>query len=77
MVNKVVKLTKNDTYGDEDITCCALLFNLDTIKIKEKKRKKKNDLDPEKINYSEEISSVDDQLSFHDMNLSRPLLKES
>ena len=63
----------NDKYDDENITCRALLLNLDTIKTKKKKQKKKND--PEKINYSEEISSFDGQMSFNDMNLSRPLLK--
>ena len=52
-----------------------IFFSLDTIKTKEKKRKKKGETDPDKIQYSEEISKFDYQLSFQDMNLSRPLLK--
>ncbi len=43
--------------------------------MKEKKKKKKKSTDPEKIEYAEEVSSYDTQLSFQDMNLSRPLLK--
>ncbi|NXD16211.1 DDX27 helicase, partial [Nothocercus nigrocapillus] len=44
----------------------------DTLKVKERKRRKKG-VDAE--NFFEDASQYDDNLSFQDMNLSRPLLK--
>ncbi|XP_010222541.1 PREDICTED: probable ATP-dependent RNA helicase DDX27 [Tinamus guttatus] len=43
----------------------------DTLKVKERKRRKKGDAE----NFFEDASQYDDKLSFQDMNLSRPLLK--
>ncbi|CAH1779381.1 unnamed protein product [Owenia fusiformis] len=48
----------------------------DTIRVKEKKKKKrKKDEEPEKVSFSQDIDTYDENLAFQDMNLSRPILK--
>ncbi|XP_040837272.1 probable ATP-dependent RNA helicase DDX27 isoform X2 [Ochotona curzoniae] len=49
-----------------------ILTKADTLKVKEKKRKKKGQ---EAGGFFEDASQYDESLSFQDMNLSRPLLK--
>ncbi|XP_059143087.1 probable ATP-dependent RNA helicase DDX27 [Physella acuta] len=62
-----------DSSDEEDI-------KMDTIKTKDKKRKrsKKGEVEEEelaKVQFSESIDTYDEKLSFQEMNLSRPLLK--
>ncbi|NXS74419.1 DDX27 helicase, partial [Pandion haliaetus] len=45
----------------------------DTVKVKERRRTKKGEMEAE--SFFEDASQYDDNLSFQDMNLSRPLLK--
>ncbi|GAB0197303.1 probable ATP-dependent RNA helicase DDX27 [Grus japonensis] len=45
----------------------------DTVKVKERRRSKKGEVEAE--SFFEDASQYDDNLSFQDMNLSRPLLK--
>ena len=57
---------------------------IDKVKTKERKKKKKSkktsngleeEEEGEKIQFSDEIEGYDKSMGFHDMNLSRPLLK--
>ncbi|NXC85430.1 DDX27 helicase, partial [Cercotrichas coryphoeus] len=50
----------------------SIFTKADKVKVKEKKRSKKGE---EAEGFSEDASQYDDNLSFQDMNLSRPLLK--
>ncbi|MGH0131755.1 UNVERIFIED_CONTAM: hypothetical protein FKN15_048583 [Acipenser sinensis] len=54
--------------ADEEV-----LTKADTLKVKDRKRKKKKEEVPEV--FFEDASQYDDSLNFQDMNLSRPLLK--
>ncbi|GAB1287229.1 Probable ATP-dependent RNA helicase DDX27 [Apodemus speciosus] len=56
-------------YSSEDE---EILTKADTLKVKEKRKKKKG---PEAGGFFEDASEYDKNLSFQDMNLSRPLLK--
>ncbi|KAM7038031.1 putative ATP-dependent RNA helicase DDX27 [Acridotheres tristis] len=51
----------------------SIFTKADKVKVKEKKRSKKGGVEAE--GFSEDASQYDDNLSFQDMNLSRPLLK--
>ncbi|XP_075773845.1 putative ATP-dependent RNA helicase DDX27 isoform X2 [Pelodiscus sinensis] len=52
----------------------SILTKADTLKVKERKRQKKGG-EMETERFFEDASQYDDDLSFQDMNLSRPLLK--
>ncbi|XP_064599408.1 probable ATP-dependent RNA helicase DDX27 [Liolophura sinensis] len=67
---------------EEDVESSDEEMAADTIKTKQKrkrKRKRKNgeeiDEEGEKVQFTESIDSVDQRLTFPDMNISRPLLK--
>lgn len=71
------EIEEDDESSDEEMTA-------DTIKTKEKKQKKgkrrkrgqdSDEEEKEKIEFSETIDTFDDQLTFQDMNVSRPLMK--
>ncbi|KAI1233362.1 hypothetical protein IHE44_0004534 [Lamprotornis superbus] len=51
----------------------SIFTKADKVKVKEKRRSKKGEVEAE--GFSEDASQYDDNLSFQDMNLSRPLLK--
>ncbi|NWT35635.1 DDX27 helicase, partial [Rissa tridactyla] len=51
----------------------TIFTKADTVKVKERKRSKKGEKEAE--SFFEDASQYDDNLSFQDMNLSRPLLK--
>ncbi|NXY50558.1 DDX27 helicase, partial [Ceuthmochares aereus] len=51
----------------------TIFTKADTIKVKEQRRAKKGEMEAE--SFFEDASQYDDNLSFQDMNLSRPLLK--
>ncbi|NWU70246.1 DDX27 helicase, partial [Pterocles burchelli] len=51
----------------------TIFTKADTVKVKERRRSKKGEMEAE--SFFEDASQYDDNLSFHDMNLSRPLLK--
>uniref|UniRef100_A0A8C3Q8B7 RNA helicase n=1 Tax=Geospiza parvula TaxID=87175 RepID=A0A8C3Q8B7_GEOPR len=51
----------------------SIFTTADKVKVKEKKRSKKGEVEAE--SFFEDASQYDDNLSFQDMNLSRPLLK--
>uniref|UniRef100_A0A8C3JHF8 Probable ATP-dependent RNA helicase DDX27 n=1 Tax=Calidris pygmaea TaxID=425635 RepID=A0A8C3JHF8_9CHAR len=51
----------------------TIFTKADTVKVKERKRSKKGEKEAER--FFEDASQYDDNLSFQDMNLSRPLLK--
>ncbi|NXR78908.1 DDX27 helicase, partial [Pycnonotus jocosus] len=51
----------------------SIFTKADKVKVKEKKRSKKGEVEAER--FFEDASQYDDNLSFQDMNLSRPLLK--
>ncbi|NXI17186.1 DDX27 helicase, partial [Irena cyanogastra] len=51
----------------------SIFTKADKVKVKEKKRSKKREVEAE--SFFEDASQYDDNLSFQDMNLSRPLLK--
>ncbi|XP_029467632.1 probable ATP-dependent RNA helicase DDX27 isoform X2 [Rhinatrema bivittatum] len=53
----------------------SILTKADTLKVKERKHKKKKGRDGEAEQFFEDASQYDENLSFQDMNLSRPLLK--
>ncbi|RLV98742.1 hypothetical protein DV515_00010408 [Chloebia gouldiae] len=52
----------------------SIFTKADKVKVKEKKRSKKGEVGAE--SFFEDASQYDDNLSFQDMNLSRPLLKQ-
>ncbi|KAF2981268.1 hypothetical protein EK904_004075 [Melospiza melodia maxima] len=52
----------------------SIFTTADKVKVKEKKRSKKGEVEAE--SFFEDASQYDDNLSFQDMNLSRPLLKQ-
>ncbi|NXX04081.1 DDX27 helicase, partial [Larus smithsonianus] len=68
-----------DEEEEEDVESqCSLddetiFTKADTVKVKERKRSKKGEKEAE--SFFEDASQYDDNLSFQDMNLSRPLLK--
>ncbi|XP_050763406.1 probable ATP-dependent RNA helicase DDX27 [Gymnogyps californianus] len=51
----------------------TIFTKADTVKVKERRRSKKGEMEAE--SFFEDASQYDDNLSFQDMNLSRPLLK--
>ncbi|XP_025913675.1 probable ATP-dependent RNA helicase DDX27 isoform X1 [Apteryx rowi] len=51
----------------------SIFTKADTLKVKERKRRKNREVEAE--SFFEDASQYDDNLSFQDMNLSRPLLK--
>ncbi|RXM99397.1 putative ATP-dependent RNA helicase DDX27 [Acipenser ruthenus] len=68
----------NDQDDDEELDEFSsadeeVLTKADTLKVKDRKRKKKKEEVPEV--FFEDASQYDDSLNFQDMNLSRPLLK--
>ncbi|XP_041081223.1 probable ATP-dependent RNA helicase DDX27 isoform X2 [Polyodon spathula] len=68
----------NDQDEDEELDEFSsadeeVLTKADTLKVKDRKRKKKKEEVPEV--FFEDASQYDDSLNFQDMNLSRPLLK--
>lgn len=71
---------ERDDSGSDESSSGEEILVADKIRVKEKKRKKKKksaeeEEEPEKMEYADQISSFDENLSFSDMNLSRPLLK--
>ncbi|KAM6341169.1 LOW QUALITY PROTEIN: putative ATP-dependent RNA helicase DDX27 [Alca torda] len=79
--NKTKKTECEDFSRDEEEDAesqCSLddetiFTKADTVKVKERKRSKKGEKEAE--SFFEDASQYDDNLSFQDMNLSRPLLK--
>ncbi|NXW27321.1 DDX27 helicase, partial [Phaetusa simplex] len=79
--NKTKKTESEDFSRDEEEDVesqCSLddetiFTKADTVKVKERKRSKKGEKEAE--SFFEDASQYDDNLSFQDMNLSRPLLK--
>ncbi|NWS74156.1 DDX27 helicase, partial [Crotophaga sulcirostris] len=78
--NQTKKRECEDISGDEDDVESQYslddetIFNkADTVKVKERRRAKKGETEAE--SFFEDASQYDDNLSFQDMNLSRPLLK--
>ncbi|NXV21602.1 DDX27 helicase, partial [Cepphus grylle] len=79
--NKTKKTECEDFSRDEEEDVesqCSLddetiFTKADTVKVKERKRSKKGEKEAE--SFFEDASQYDDNLSFQDMNLSRPLLK--
>ncbi|NXR16106.1 DDX27 helicase, partial [Semnornis frantzii] len=57
-------------YSSDDET---VFTKADTVKVKERRRSKKGEMEAE--SFSEDASQYDENLTFQDMNLSRPLLK--
>ncbi|XP_025904108.1 probable ATP-dependent RNA helicase DDX27 isoform X2 [Nothoprocta perdicaria] len=64
---------KEDVESQNSLDNEVIFTKADTLKVKEQKRRKKGVVDAE--NFFEDASQYDDNLSFQDMNLSRPLLK--
>ncbi|NXP13776.1 DDX27 helicase, partial [Thinocorus orbignyianus] len=82
--NKVKKeecedFSRNEEEEEEDVDKQyslddeTIFTKADTVKVKERKRSKKGEKEAE--GFFEDASQYDDNLSFQDMNLSRPLLK--
>ncbi|NXJ63091.1 DDX27 helicase, partial [Rostratula benghalensis] len=72
-------ISRNEEEEDDDVESQyslddeTLFTKADTVKVKERKRSKKGEKEAE--SFFEDASQYDDNLSFQDMNLSRPLLK--
>ncbi|XP_016158612.1 PREDICTED: probable ATP-dependent RNA helicase DDX27 [Ficedula albicollis] len=64
---------EEDVESDYSLDDESIFTKADKVKVKEKKRSKKGEVKAE--GFSEDASQYDDNLSFQDMNLSRPLLK--
>ncbi|NXF94084.1 DDX27 helicase, partial [Eubucco bourcierii] len=77
--NKTKKRECEDFNRDEDeesqysLDDETVFTKADTVKVKEKRRSKKGEMEAE--SFSEDASQYDENLTFQDMNLSRPLLK--
>nr|XP_060614640.1 probable ATP-dependent RNA helicase DDX27 [Anolis sagrei ordinatus] len=53
----------------------SLFAKADTLKLKQRRKRKRGGEEAEELCFGEDASQYDDSLSFQDMNLSRPLLK--
>ncbi|OWF35195.1 ATP-dependent RNA helicase DDX27 [Mizuhopecten yessoensis] len=80
--NKDEDVESEDEEMEEDISSDEEMMT-DTVRTKEKRKKKQrkkkqddeSEEEQEKIEFSECIDTFDDRVSFHDMNISRPLMK--
>lgn len=75
-VNTTEEISRiDDDKNDSDVSLSEDELKYDNIKIKEKHSKKKKKNDDNEVEFFEDVALEDENVSFYQMNLSRPLMK--